>query len=61
MDNIERMYIDLAENGELLEIFPELYKKGHGNSWEEDKVKFTKLYKQINEIPNTDFLTFEEL
>ena len=54
------MYEELLANGELLEIFPELIKVDHINSWANDKNEFIKLYEMVNQPPN-QFVDFEEL
>ena len=57
---IEAMYNELLANGELTEIFPELKRRGHENTWEADKKKFYELYRLVND--NHDiFINFEEL
>jgi len=54
------MYEELLANGELLDIFPELNKIDHINSWANDKHEFVKLYEMINRPPN-EFVEFEEI
>lgn len=49
MEKYRKLYEALLDNGELLELFPELRKKGKENNWETDKDKFSKLQEEQEE------------
>lgn len=55
MEKYRKLYEALLDNGELLDLFPELYKKGKENSWETDKAKFTRLQEDQEKALNIHF------
>ena len=55
MEKYRNLYEALLDNGELLELFPELRKKGKENNWETDSVIFTKLQEKQEEALNIHF------
>lgn len=55
MDRYRNLYEALLDNGELLDLFPELKRKSKENNWELDKDKFTKLQKEQEDALNIHF------
>lgn len=46
------LYEALLEDGDLLDLFPELKRKNKQNSWETDKNKFIKLQEEQEKALN---------
>lgn len=55
MEKYRNLYNALLENKELLDLFPELKKKGKENNWQEDKNQFTKLQEEQEKALNIHF------
>ena len=60
MDRLRSLYDSYLDNGDLLEVFPELRRKSKENSWELDKEKFIKLNKDFEQATHLDLHLDEE-
>ena len=60
MDRLRSLYDSYLDNGDLLEVFPELRRKSKENNWELDKEKFIKLNKDFEQATHLDLHLDEE-